>query len=170
MRKNISEVIAKAINEIIARYALQEQRDTARFNENALYVLWLMREQIHNIEKNLLQSNKASFDCNSHESSDYLNLKVGEIAKKILKPLLENTQWSDDDLKSFLNKADSSKIFGISHSLLSLERFDKYNRSRYYAKKISVNGKQYFFCSQWNEKPSRNKLVKFINQYKKEIK
>lgn len=166
MRKNISEVIAKAINEIIARYALKEQGDTVRFNENALYVLWLMREQIHKIEKNLLCSDKANFDCDSRESSDYLNLKVGEIAKKFLKPLLEKIQWSDDDLKSFLNKADSSKFFGINHSLLSLDRFDKYNRPRYYAKKISVNGKQYFFCSQWNDKPSRDKLVKFINQYK----
>lgn len=168
MRKNISEVITKAINEIIARYALQEQRDTARFNENALYVLWLMREQIHKIEKNLLQGDKVSFDCNSSESGNYSNQKIGEIAQKILKPLLEKTQWSDDDLKSFLNKVDSSKIFGISHSLLSLERFDKHNRSRYYAKKISVNGKQYFFCSQWNEKPlTRDKLVKFINQQRK---
>lgn len=97
--------------------------------------------------------------------------EIGEIAKKVLKPLLENTQWSDDVLKSFLNKADSNKIFGISHSLLSFDRFDKNGYQRYYAKKISVNGKQYFFCSQWNEKPStRDKLVKFINQHTGEIK
>ncbi len=170
MRKDISEVIEKAINEIIARYALQEQKDTARFNENTLYVLWLMREQIHKIEKNLLCSDKASCDSDSSESSDYSNLKVGEIARKFLKPLLENAQWSDDNLRLFLSKADSSKLFGISHSLLSLDRFDKYNRPRYYAKEININGKRYFFCSQWNDKPSRDKLVKFINQYKGKIK
>lgn len=164
MKKGTNEVIANAINEIIARYALHEQKDMANFNKNALYVLWIMREQIHKFEKNLLQD-KAGFDCNLHESSNYSNLKIGEIAQNILKPLLEKHKWSDVDLKSFLDKTNSKNIFGISHPLLSFERFDKHNRSRYYANKVTVNGKQYFFCSQWNEKPSRNKLVKFINQY-----
>lgn len=65
MRKDISEVITKAINEIIARYALQEQKDTARFNENALYVLWLMREQIHKIEANLLKAEAVNVNTNN---------------------------------------------------------------------------------------------------------
>lgn len=65
MRKDISEVIAKAINEIIARYTLQKQKDTARFNENALYVLWLMREQIHKIEANLLKIEAVNVNTNN---------------------------------------------------------------------------------------------------------
>lgn len=105
-------------------------------------------------------------DCDSYKSSDDSALKVGEIAKQYLKPLLENKKWSDNDLKSFFNKFSSSKIFGISHSLLSLQRFDKNRRSRYYKEQIIVNGNKYFFCSQWNEKPSRAKLMKFINQHK----
>ena len=62
--KAINEFITKVINGIIARYALHQQKDTVQFNENALYVLWLMREHIHRIEKNLLQSDNASFNNN----------------------------------------------------------------------------------------------------------
>lgn len=44
---------------------MQEQKDTARFNENALYVLWLMREQIHKIEANLLKAEAVNTDTNN---------------------------------------------------------------------------------------------------------
>lgn len=159
---DINEIIKKAISEIITK-ALQAQKDTTQFNKNALYALWLMRGQIHKIEENLLQSDKESIHCGD-KTSDYENLKIGQIAQEILKPLLENTQWSDDVLKSFLNKNDSNEIFGINYSLLSPTRFDKHNYPRYYKNQINVNGKYYFFCSQWNE-PARTKLVNFINQY-----
>lgn len=67
---NINKVIEKAINEIIAKYALQEQKDTTQFNKNALYALWLMREQIHKIEKTLLQSDKESINCVLDKTSE----------------------------------------------------------------------------------------------------
>ena len=160
-KKDISEIIENKINEIMG-----ESINNDYPHKSMLQTLWLIREHIHKIEKNLLQDLTFGSDCDSYKSSDDSALKVGEIAKQYLKPLLENKKWSDNDLKSFFNKFSSSKIFGISHSLLSLQRFDKNRRSRYYKEQIIVNGNKYFFCSQWNEKPSRAKLMKFINQHK----
>lgn len=54
---DISEVIDKAITDIMGKY-LNEKRDIERVNENMLYVLWLIRDNIHTKEKNLLQGNK----------------------------------------------------------------------------------------------------------------
>lgn len=67
---NINKVIEKAINEIIAKYALQEQKDTTQFNKNALYALWLMREQIHRFERQLLQSDEKKLDCGLDKTSE----------------------------------------------------------------------------------------------------
>lgn len=69
-KKDINEVIEKAINEIITKYAIQEQKDTTQFNKNALYALWLIREQIHKIEKNLLQGDKESINCVLDKTSE----------------------------------------------------------------------------------------------------
>ena len=166
-KQDIDEIIKKKINKIMSEFINNDCP-----HKSMLQTLWLIREYIHKTEKNLLQDLTFGRDCDSYKSSNYANLKVGKIAQNILKPLLESKKWGDDDLKSFLDKADSRKIFGLGYPLLSLDRYDKNGYPRYYKEQeqIIVNGKPYFFCSQWNEKPSRAKLMKFINQHKGSVK
>lgn len=52
---NISEVIDKAITDIMGKY-LNEKNDIERVNENMLYVLWLIRENIHTKEEAFLKN------------------------------------------------------------------------------------------------------------------
>lgn len=99
MKKNADDFIKDKILKILGICALQGKNDIEHVKQNMLYILWRMRGQIHNIEKNLLQDLTFDSGCNSCESSDDLALKVSEIAKQYLKPLLENKKWSDDDLK-----------------------------------------------------------------------
>ncbi|MGX3011419.1 hypothetical protein ACWIUD_07665 [Helicobacter sp. 23-1044] len=55
-KKDINEVIKEALNSITAKYALQDKNDNERVYENMLYALWLTREHIHKMEKELLEN------------------------------------------------------------------------------------------------------------------
>ena len=54
-KKDINEVIDKAITEIMGIY-LGEKGGVECVNENMLHLFWLMREQIHNKEKAFLRN------------------------------------------------------------------------------------------------------------------
>ena len=54
-KKDINEVIDKAITEIMGKY-LDEKGGIECVNENMLHLFWLMREQIHSREKAFLKN------------------------------------------------------------------------------------------------------------------
>lgn len=62
MKKNANDFIKDKIFEILEKYAMQSKNDIEHMNQNMLYILWLMREQIHSIEANLLKNEKVSID------------------------------------------------------------------------------------------------------------
>ncbi len=54
-RKEINEVIEEAIKEIIARYVAEDKKAEC-INRDTLYVLWLIRKNIHAKEQAFLQN------------------------------------------------------------------------------------------------------------------
>lgn len=76
MKKNANDFIKDKIFEILGKYAMQSKNDIEHMNQNMLYILWLMREQIHSIEANLLKNEKVSIDSKEslHNTQDNIAL------------------------------------------------------------------------------------------------
>ena len=185
-RKDINKIIKDNINEILSKYAtesLYKSDSNCEFVQSMLYCLFLMRENIHEIEKGLLkrlsQENKEKSQTTifvpkdskpNNPKDDFTSLKVGKIAQVHLMPLLESKQWNDKDLETFLSK-ETKNIFDLNIPLLSVSRYvytkegKKY--TRYYKKPIKVNGTKYFMCSQWNinNELLKEQLINFIQKH-----
>ena len=89
-------------------------------------------------------------------SNDTLSeLKVGKIAQTFLRDALESGKATDEEISLMLTKDYSKRIFGIDYPLLVLANED-FDSLRYYAKTLSIRGKQYRLSSQWFESPANN--------------
>lgn len=96
-------------------------------------------------------------------------LKIGEIAKKVLIPVLESGKVSDYVVERLQDLSYSKQFFGINYPLLRKAR-DKYEAKpkRYYANASLINGNYYFICSEWYEGPANNDrpyLIKWLEDY-----
>lgn len=91
----------------------------------------------------------------THDSSDpYPTMKVGEIAKNVLRPMIANGAASDEEIE-LMQQADYSKrVFDLNYPLLA--RAERFDRSRYYVTPFTVRGTRYVLCSQWFESSINN--------------
>jgi len=98
--------------------------------------------------------------------SKYNGMKIGRIAQTYLVDALQNGSFSSTEIQNMLDKSYSRKTFGLGYSLLSEDRrIDNKGRPRDYAKPLTIGGKQYFLCSQWLDKPARNKLITWLDNH-----
>lgn len=89
--------------------------------------------------------------------------KVGEIAKNDLRNVLSNSsKVTNGEITDLQTLNESHAVFGINYPLLDVAPTD---RQRYYAKAVTIKGKNYFLCSQWYEH-HRKKLEDWINAHK----
>ena len=103
--------------------------------------------------------------------SIYNGLKVGEIAREILIPLLESGKVSDAVIEDLQKSTYSKQFFDIQYPLLKKvqNRYES-KPERYYAKPRLINGNYYFVCSEWYEVPANNDrpyLIKWLERYMK---
>ncbi len=89
--------------------------------------------------------------------------KVGEIAKKDLRNVLVNsTKVTNKDISDLQDKSISKALFEINFPVLDVAPADK---KRYYAKPVTIKGKNYFLCSQWYDR-HRQALEDWIDTHK----
>jgi hypothetical protein len=97
------------------------------------------------------------------DEDPYPELKVGQLAKSVLKPMLANGAATEEEI-ALMQQADYSKrVFGLNFPLLA--HSDNFDRSRYYVQPFLIRGSSYVLCSQWFETPSNNDrpfLLKWI--------
>jgi hypothetical protein len=100
--------------------------------------------------------------------------KIGVIAQTDLKKLLESGRVPLSVIENLKDKRYSKNTFDLNFPLLREVtdmgkidelKMDHTERSRYYAKPISVLGKKYLLCSQWYDS-SKTRLVQWIGKYK----
>ena len=66
------------------------------------------------------------------------------------------------DITDLQDKAQSKVLFGINFPVLDVAPAET---KRYYKKPVTINGKEYFLCSQWYER-HRQALEDWINTHK----
>ncbi|MGP1440941.1 MAG: zinc ribbon domain-containing protein [Treponema sp.] len=102
-----------------------------------------------------------------HSKPDlYANMKVGQIARKVLMPLLDEKTLPENVLKYLQSKDYSKQQLNIDYPLLQevpndLDRTPK----RYYENPITINDKYFAVCSEWFSR-SKELLIDFIEDFK----
>ena len=81
----------------------------------------------------------------------YKELKVGQIAQQVLRPMLEAGYASEDEVRHMQTKEYSKSTFDIQYPLLVAADSD-INFARYYAVPLWIRGKKYYMCNDWYEK------------------
>lgn len=84
-----------------------------------------------------------------------LELKIGKIAQTFLREALESGKASDEEVSLMLTKEYSKSVFGLDYPLLA-PADEGCDSVRYYAKPLTIRGKQYRLCSQWFEVSANN--------------
>ena len=101
--------------------------------------------------------------------SGFEEMKIGVIARTILRGILESGKISSDEIK-LLQHADYSKsTFDLQYPLLiDAEGEQGKHPVRYYAQPLKIHGKYYFMCSEWFETPANNDrpyLIKWLQEH-----
>lgn len=103
-------------------------------------------------------------DCVVSQISEESEVKVGWIANKALRDILEAI--TDIALVHALTTKEYGKChFNLSYSVLVAERTDD-NKKRYYARPLKIMGTQYYLCKEWRER-NRLPLLKWIDEFTK---
>ncbi len=90
-------------------------------------------------------------------------IKVGAMARTVLRRLLEDGAASPEEVES-LQTAEGSKVaFGINFPLL-VPIDSEYTKTRYYSEPLSIRGQKYALSSQWYE-AQRGKLQSWIETH-----
>ncbi|MBQ1992818.1 MAG: hypothetical protein II233_08610 [Clostridia bacterium] len=95
-------------------------------------------------------------------------LKVGQIAQRVLMPMLENGKATEQEIVFMQNLDYSKQLFGINYPLL-VAVDTEFDTVRYYSKVLTIYGKKYRMCSQWFEVPANNDrpyLLSWIAKHK----
>ena len=103
------------------------------------------------------------------DSDAYCELKVGQLAQRVLGKMLRDGCVSDSEIISMQSSDYSKKIFDLQYPLL-VKADHHFEKERYYAKPISIKEDLYYMCSQWYETPANNDrpyLLKWIGKHQK---
>lgn len=91
-------------------------------------------------------------------------LKVGEIARKVFAPMLENGVATEDEIKWMQDVDYSKQFFGLNYPVL-IKTNSVQKESRYYSQLLNIYGEKYRLCSEWFETSQNNDrpyLLKWI--------
>jgi len=100
------------------------------------------------------------------DNNKFKEMKIGVIAKSVFSNILAEGKISNKFLQLLQDKDYSKKEFGLSWPVLkTADDNESKSPDRYYAPIIDINDKKYYLCSEWYDERSREKLIKWINDY-----
>ena len=85
----------------------------------------------------------------------YPELKVGQLAKRVLGKMLYDGCVDAEEIQSMQTPEYSKITFGLNYPLL-VHKNCEFDTVRYYSDPISINGEYYYLCSQWFETTANN--------------
>ena len=84
-------------------------------------------------------------------------MKIGVIARTVLRAVLESDRLSMEEVELLQSKQYSKDTFDIQYPLLlKVKNTDGRSPLRYYSQPVTVQGEEYFLCSEWYEVPVNN--------------
>ena len=105
---------------------------------------------------------------NKNNQDEYAELKVGQIARIIMREILESGRVGAEEISRLQSKKYSKDYLGLNYAAL-VKADSEYEKVRYYAVPILINGIYYKLCSQWYEVPAnddRPYLIDWVRKYR----
>jgi len=91
-------------------------------------------------------------------------MKIGVIVRTVLRKILEDGGISADEIERMQTKEYSKKTFDIQYPLLlRKDSVQGGSPSRYYSTPVTINGVQYYMCSEWFEVEANNDRPYLMN-------
>lgn len=113
---------------------------------------------------------KSGVEGHDYSDSDmYQELKVGQLAQKVLSQMLRDGCASDDEIAAMQTPEYSKQVFDLQYPLLR-EAVETKTPAHYYATPLEINGTRYRLCCEWFEKGANNDrpyLMRWIEEHKK---
>lgn len=110
----------------------------------------------------------ALLDSPLADEGTYKELKIGQLARTVLRKMLEDGLASEDEVR-FMQKAEYSKqFFGVQYPVL-LRTDEGDTELHYYKDPIFIRGERYRICCEWYETAANNDrpyLLKWIESHK----
>lgn len=106
---------------------------------------------------------------NKNNQDEYAELKVGQIARIIMREILESGRVDAEEISRLQSEKYSKDYLGLNYAAL-VKADSEYEKVRYYAVPILINGIYYKLCSQWYEVPAnddRPYLIDWVRKYRK---
>ena len=119
------------------------------------------------IVSNAYQFSKEYID-NKNNQDEYAELKVGQIARIIMREILESGRVGADEISRLQSEKYSKDYLGLNYAAL-VKTDSEYEKVRYYADPILLNGIYYKLCSQWFEVPANDDrpfLIDWIRKFR----
>ncbi|WP_314068326.1 hypothetical protein [Campylobacter showae] len=127
-----------------------------------------------NIEKQKLKvgihNYQLSKDCVNikNNQDDYAELKVGQIARIIMREILESGKVDADEINRLQSERYSKDSLGLNYPALVIAN-NEYDTRRYYVDPVFINGVYYKLCNDWYEgaaNDDRPYLIDWIKKYR----
>ena len=123
-------------------------------------------------EKRKIVSNTYQFSKeyinNKNNQDEYAELKIGQIARIIMREILESGRVGVDEISRLQSEKYSKDYLGLNYAAL-VKADSEYEKVRYYADPIPINGIYYKLCSQWFEVPANDDrpfLIDWIRKFR----
>lgn len=110
-------------------------------------------------------------DTGTTDSDMYHELRVGQLAQKVLGRMLQDGCASEDEVAAMQTPEYSKQQFGLQYPLLR-KVMEAKTPAHYYATPLEINGIRYRLCCEWFEKGANNDrpyLLKWIESHKKQV-
>lgn len=121
-------------------------------------------------ETSTLASKAESVEYDYMDADAYRELKIGQLAQKVLAKMLCDGCASDEEIAAMQTADYSKQHFDLQYPLLRLAT-ETETPIHYYAKPIEIKGIRYRICCEWFEKNGVNNdrpyLLKWIETHKK---
>ena len=103
-----------------------------------------------------------------NNQDDYAELKVGQIARIIMREILESGKVDDDEISRLQSERYSKDGLGLNYPALVIAN-NEYDTRRYYVDPVFINGVYYKLCNDWYEgatNDDRPYLIDWIKKYR----
>ena len=151
---------AKVLNPVLQ--SVGSVTDTAELFIRSIQMFNLFAGQKEQCIQTTKSASKVEQKIEASGQTDFDEMKIGVIARTLLRQALETRSFSNEDILHFQDRDYSKERFGIQFPLLvKTDAVSSPKIERYYAKPVEINGAFYFICSEWYEK-SRPLLLTWL--------
>ena len=164
---NFRIIANEQYNDLVLKPILLASNEVADTSELFLRSYQMYKMFSNETNSRRITTQKTVGESDYTETDVYKELKIGQLAKKILGPMLSEGYATDEEIAAMQTLEYSKRNFDLQYPLLVEESSD-FEHVRYYTQPIFIKGKRYRMCSQWFERPANNDrpyLLKWIERH-----